>query len=180
MGGRIGGGLVGPTCPEISRGVPLHCVRCAQVRQPLPDSYPGKTTDSMQHASAATACEIKHFVRRLWLLDSMLAQALDLTALTARRRCLGALNLGSCAPNGAPSTIPVPSRKNEKIPGSSLTDTALSKESNLAANASTWMDPQSLPQRLCAGLGGLAQGLGGWLCWPVTARIGLSPLNLLL
>ena len=28
--------------------------------------------------------------------------------------------------------------------------------------------------------GGLAQGLGGWLCWPVAAPIGLSPLNLLL
>ena len=27
--------------------------------------------------------------------------------------------------------------------------------------------------------GGLAQGLGGWLCWPVAAPIGLSPLNLL-
>ena len=31
-----------------------------------------------------------------------------------------------------------------------------------------------------SGGGGLAQGLGGWLCWPVTAPIGLSPLNLLL
>ena len=30
------------------------------------------------------------------------------------------------------------------------------------------------------GGGGLAQGLGGWLCWPVAAPIGLSPLNLLL
>ena len=28
--------------------------------------------------------------------------------------------------------------------------------------------------------GGLAQGLGGWLCQPVAAPIGLSPLNLLL
>ena len=27
--------------------------------------------------------------------------------------------------------------------------------------------------------GGVAQGLGGWLCWPVAAPIGLSPLNLL-
>ena len=30
------------------------------------------------------------------------------------------------------------------------------------------------------GGGGLAQGLGGWLCWPVAAPIGLLPLNLLL
>ena len=30
------------------------------------------------------------------------------------------------------------------------------------------------------GGGGLAQGLGGWLCEPVAAPIGLSPLNLLL
>ena len=32
----------------------------------------------------------------------------------------------------------------------------------------------------CGGQGGLAQGLGGWLCSPVVAPIGLSPLNLLL
>ena len=30
------------------------------------------------------------------------------------------------------------------------------------------------------GGGGLTQGLGGWLCEPVAAPIGLSPLNLLL
>ena len=30
------------------------------------------------------------------------------------------------------------------------------------------------------GGGGVAQGFGGWLCWPVAAPIGLSPLNLLL
>ena len=30
------------------------------------------------------------------------------------------------------------------------------------------------------GGGGLAQGLGGWLCQPVAVPIGLSPLNLLL
>ena len=28
--------------------------------------------------------------------------------------------------------------------------------------------------------GDLAQSLGGWLCYPVAASIGLSPLNLLL
>ena len=32
---------------------------------------------------------------------------------------------------------------------------------------------------LC-GFGGVAQGLGGWLCWLVAAPTGLSPLNLLL
>ena len=29
------------------------------------------------------------------------------------------------------------------------------------------------------GGGGMAQGIGGWLCSPVAAPIGLSPLNLL-
>ena len=33
---------------------------------------------------------------------------------------------------------------------------------------------------LAMGVGGLAQGLGGWLCYPVAVPIGLSPLNLLL
>ena len=36
---------------------------------------------------------------------------------------------------------------------------------------------------MCGGAkggGGVAQGLGGWLCSPVAAPIGLSPLNLLL
>ena len=33
---------------------------------------------------------------------------------------------------------------------------------------------------VCVGGGGLAQGFGGWLCSPVAAPIGLSPLNLLL
>ena len=34
--------------------------------------------------------------------------------------------------------------------------------------------------RFGRGGGGLAQGLGGWLCERVEAPIGLSPLNLLL
>ena len=33
---------------------------------------------------------------------------------------------------------------------------------------------------LGSGGGGGGQGLGGWLCWPVAAPIGLSPLTLLL
>ena len=36
------------------------------------------------------------------------------------------------------------------------------------------------PCWVCLWREGGGQGLGGWLCWPVAAPIGLSPLNLLL
>ena len=40
--------------------------------------------------------------------------------------------------------------------------------------------PQPVHVHGTRGGGGVAQGLGGWLCSPVAAPIGLSPLNLLL
>ena len=73
----------------------------------------------------------------------------------------------NCPPPPFSSGVPE-SQKPHQVSGTGRPNlrNPTNRQNNSANSAAEW--------------GGLAQGLGGWLCWPVAAPIGLSPLNLLL